>query len=395
MTETSFISNAAAGAAAFWNGAARLRVRLYQSGVLRKKWLGAKVISIGNIAWGGTGKTPFTIWLAHRLQAGGLRVSILTRGYRRASREQVQVIPPGTPPENAAAAGDETQLYLRNRRIPVGASSSRYEAGRLLESQFPVDVHLLDDGFQHLALHRDLDLVLVDAENPWGRRGPFPSLLRESPAALKRADAILLTRCELLPSVSGGDSWESLRVAIQRFNPSAPCFAVRTQLLRFVEWRGNRALEPEEFRSRRPLAFCALGNPRAFFRMLEMEGIPVAGERSFPDHHRYSLRDLGSIEKVAGEAGADCLLTTEKDLINLTPDAHFRLPLYWPAIELNVEDEPRLLRWIWDRLELPAVSLPNPPGAPELRPEEARNSQAQFAVEGRSGRRGFGRLTTE
>ena len=391
MTKTSLISNAASGAAALWNGAARLRVRLYRSGLLRQERLAAKVISVGNIAWGGTGKTPFTIWLARRLQDGRLRVSILTRGYRRASRDRVQLILPGTLPENAADAGDEAQLFLRNLRslrIPVGVSSSRYEAGKLLESQFPVDVHLLDDGFQHLALHRDLDLVLVDAENPWGGRGPFRSLLRESRAALRRADAILLTRCELLPSVSGEDSLESLRAAIQRFSPSAPCFTARTQLLRLVEWQGNHALEPEEFRTRRPLAFGALGNPSAFFQMLAREGISTSGQKTFPDHYRYSMSDLGSLEKAAGEAGADCLLTTEKDLTNLPANAHLRLPLYWAAIELSVEEEPRLLQWIWDRLELPGAP-------PELQPEEARNSQAQFATEGRPGRRGFDRLTTE
>lgn len=385
MTDTSLISKAAAGAAALWNEAASLRVRLYQSGWRRRKRLHAKVISVGNIAWGGTGKTPFTLWLARRLQAAGLRVSILTRGYRRTSRERVRIIPPETPPENNADAGDEVQLYLRNLRIPIGVSSSRYEAGTLLESQFPIDVHLLDDGFQHLLLHRDLDLVLVDAGNPWGRRGRFPSLLRESPAALRRADAILLTRCESLDSISGEDSLESLRAAIQRYNSRAPCFAVRTDLLGFREWRSNLTLPPEEFRSRRPLAFCALGNPHAFYRMLEIAGIPVTApkaltQKAFPDHHRYSLRDLGSLEKTANESGADCLLTTEKDLANLPPDANFRLPLYWAAIELSVEEEPRLLQWIWDRLELPGEP-------PVIRPETVGKPQAQFAADSRSGRR--------
>ena len=387
MTQPSLISHLASGAAVLWNGAARLRVGLYQSGLLPQKRLSAKVISVGNLAWGGTGKTPFTLWLARRLHAGGVRASILTRGYRRSSRDRARIIPPGTPPEDAADAGDEVQLYLRYLRIPLGVSASRTEAGRLLESQFPVDVHLLDDGFQHLALHRDLDLVLVDAKNPWGRRGYFPSLLRESPEALRRADAILLTRCELLSFAANEDSLENLRATIQRLNPSAPCFTVRTELLGFREWRGNHSLSPAEFRARRPLAFCALGSPHAFFRMLEMPGKPVAGQnaipqkaipqKAFPDHHRYSGNDLGSLEKAAEEAGCDCLVTTEKDLFNLPPGANFRLPLYWAAIESRVDEEARLLRWIWDRLKLPGA----PPAHP---PEAAGTPYTQFATESRS-----------
>ena len=410
MTKSSLISRAASGAASLWNEAARLRLGLYQSGWLRQKRLRAKVISVGNIAWGGTGKTPFTIWLARRLQNGGLRVSILTRGYRRASRERVRIILPETPPEDARDAGDEVQLYLRNLRIPLGVSASRYEAGRLLEAQFPVDVHLLDDGFQHLAICRDLNLVLVDAENPWGRRGSFRSLLREAPEALARADAILLTRCELLPAGSGADSLDDLRAVLERLNPTAPCFPVRTELIGFREHLTNHALAPGDFRSRRPLAFCALGNPRAFFRTLDRAGISIAGQKVFPDHHRYSVHDLEALAKAAAEAGATCLVTTEKDLVNLPPGARLDLPLHWTAVELRVEEESRLLQWIGDRLELPEVSgsavadrpeqqskgLPNAPGAPApLRPEEERNPQPQVTSRNQTGRLGFDKLTAQ
>ena len=372
-SEPSAASMAASGAATLWNGAAALRVWLYQRGLLRQRSLRARVISVGNLAWGGTGKTPFTIWLARRLQAGGLRVSILTRGYGRTSRERVRIIPPGTPPEDAADAGDEVQLYLRNLRVPVGVSSSRYEAGTLLERQFPVDVHLLDDGFQHLALRRDLNMVLIDAENPWGRRPPFPRLLREGPSALGRADAIVMTRCELLPPASRDDSLENLRAALQRFSPSAPCFSIRTQIIHFMEWRSSRSLATEQFLSRCPLAFCGLGNPHAFFRTLEKAGIPAMARKVFPDHHRYTGSDLRSLEAAAAQARADCLLTTEKDLVNLPATANLGVPLYWVAIEPVVEEESRLLQWIWEQLDLA--------GAPPLEP--AGSLQGQLAAESR------------
>ena len=373
------------GVGTLWNTAAWLRVKAHQAGLLPKQRLRAKVISVGNLAWGGTGKTPFTIWLAVRLQDAGLRVSILTRGYGRRSRERVQIIPPGTRAEDVPDAGDEVRLYLRHLRVPIGIAASRHLAGSQVENRFPVDVHLLDDGFQHLSLHRNLDLVLVDALNPWSTLWLVPGVLREGRSALRRADAVLVTRSELLPPMTR-DYAGGIRATVKKHNSDAPCFMVRTMLLPFTNSEGC-AVAPEEFRSRRPLAFCAVGNPRAFFRMLAMEGIPVAGQKAFPDHFRYSMSNLVSLEKAAAEAGADCLLTTEKDLINLPANANFRLPLYWAAIQLSVEEEPRLLQWIWDRLELPGAP-------PELRPEEARNSQAQFATEGRAGRRGFDKLTT-
>ena len=340
-------------AANLWAAGAQLRVRLYETGLLRQERLRASVISIGNISWGGTGKTPFTIWLAGRLQARGLRVSILTRGYGRTSTERVKILPPGASPESALGDGDEVQLYLRHLNLPIGISSSRHEAGKLLEENFPVDVHLLDDGFQHLRLARNLDLVLVDAANPWGGRSGWPILLREGLSSLRRADAILLTRCELATETSKDQAGlESLQATMRRFNPDAPCFMVRTKLLHFAGIQAANFLPVEEFIGRRPLAFCALGNPGNFFRMLEGTGIEVIAKKFFPDHHRYNREDLLSLAKMAQENRADCLITTEKDIVNLPSTAALSLPLYWAAIEPAVEDEDRLLNWIGERLHL-------------------------------------------
>ena len=392
MMEPSLISRAAAGAAALWNGAARLRLGLYRNGLLPRKRLREKVISVGNIAWGGVGKTPFVMWLARRLQQGGLPVSILTRGYRRTSRDHVQIIPPGTSPQAAEDAGDEVQLYLRNLPaparapagtldgIPIGVSPSRYDSGCLMEARFPVKVHLLDDGFQHVALHRDLDLVLVDAENPWGCRGAFPSLLRESPAALGRADAILLTRCELLPAAPHPSSAEALRDELLRWNPRAQFFAVRTRVAGFRSDDEDRSVALDEFRSLRPFAFCGIGNPRAFFRLLEGSGIPVAGRKVFPDHHRYQEAELAALQKAAAAAGAGCLVTTQKDWVNLPARMHTHLPLYWAEIDLVIEEESRLLQWIAGRLGLPLAGFSEPSEA------QAESAHDRFVSESKPGR---------
>ena len=359
MGEVCPLSSIACGAASLWTAGTWMRARLYQSGLWRQKSLRAPVISVGNISWGGTGKTPFTIWLAGRLQSAGLRVSVLTRGYRRTSKKRLQILPPGTSPQDARDSGDEVQLYLRHLKLPVGVSASRHEAGRLLEKRFPVDLHLLDDGFQHLALRRDLDFVLVDAENPWGGHRWGPRLLRERPSALMRADGILLTRCELVTSGAGDNSPSgSLQAAVRRLNPRAHIFTLRTKLLHFVEARKADTVPAEDFHPGRPAAFCGLGNPRSFFRMLEQAGIETVVSKTFPDHHRYRSSDLELLRNLVKANRADCLLTTEKDLVNLPGLNSLGTPLYWAAIEPVVDEEARLMRWIREKLDFPRERLP-------------------------------------
>jgi tetraacyldisaccharide 4'-kinase len=352
-----------------WTLGAAVRTGLYRSGLLRQRRLRAKVISIGNITWGGTGKTPFTLWLAKRLQAAGLRVSILTRGYGRTSSERVKILPPGTAPEEALEDGDEVQLYLRHCSVPIGISSSRYEAGRLVEARFSVDVHLLDDGFQHLSLARDLDLTLIDSHNPWGRRPGFPVSLREGPSALARAHGVLLTRCELVDE----DRLAELRTTCRKFNPAAPCFQVSGHLLHFIELPGGTCLYPEHFHIRRPLAVCGIGNPENFFQMLAQEGIHPAATKAYPDHHRYSQQDLAGLEGTARANRADCIVMTEKDVVNLPGTRSISLPLYAAVTDLHVDEELRFLRWVLQQLDLSADGLP---GSAETFPVQQLNTGA-------------------
>jgi tetraacyldisaccharide 4'-kinase len=219
-------------------------------------------------------------------------------------------------------------------------------------------VHLLDDGFQHLKLHRDLDIVLIDAENPWGRRGAFPSLLRESPAALARADAVLLTRCEVLKP----REIETLRDAVQRWNPAAEFFTASTRVTAFRSAADHVPISADRLRSLRPFAFCGLGNPHAFFRTLDSCGIVAVGKKIFPDHHRYTAAELSGITKQAESVSAGCLLTTEKDCVNLRSSSEANLPLYWAEMDLEIEHGSRLLSWLCGRLDLAAPALPNPIG---------------------------------
>jgi tetraacyldisaccharide 4'-kinase len=332
---------------------AAARAWLYRNRWFRQHRLRAKVVSIGNIVFGGTGKTPFTIWLAKRLMGSGRRVSILTRGYLRTSPEPVRVIPPGALSE-ASNDGDEVQLYLRHLPgVPVGIAARRQRAGQAVEERFPVDVHLLDDGFQHLPLARDADIVLVDAQNPWGSRKGMPRLLRETPTALRRASAILITNDG--PFSNRRDHLGVLRQTLRALNPGAPQFVASVSLVRLVRHDAENVVADRESPSpQRALGFCAIGTPEHFFDTLQRAGIRCVARKTFRDHHHYQDADLRKIEELAEKFEADCLVTTEKDLMNLPSTVRVSRPLYWADTELEVEEEERLLTWLGERLGWPA-----------------------------------------
>jgi tetraacyldisaccharide 4'-kinase len=355
------------GPAQVWAAGANLRAGLYRTGLLRQRRLRAPVISIGNLSWGGTGKTPVTIWLADRLRARGANVSILTRGYRRRSRERVKVLPPGTSQAEARDDGDEVQLYLRHGNAPIGICASRCDAGKMIERSFPVDVHLLDDGFQHLPLARDLDIVLLDVFAM--TRTGLPSaglssmglstmglstMLREPLSALRRAHAVLLTRCELAETFGFGGSIENVEREVHRNNPSARCLRVETILLAFRNHHTGESASAASLRESRALAFCGLGNPENFFGSLSAAGVELLDKVAFPDHHRYNADGLRRLEQQAKGRGAACMITTEKDLVNFPDDASFSMPLYWPEIEPRVPDETSFIDWIATKVSLPS-----------------------------------------
>jgi len=293
-----------------------LRTRLYASGLLKQKRLKATVISVGNLSVGGTGKTPLVIWLAEKLLAQGHRVAILTRGYR------------GT-----ASSSDEVDL-MRSRlqnRVIFGVGKDRFAEGQRIESRQAIDVFLLDDGFQHLQLARDLDIVLMDASHPVGGQPLLPAgPMREPISAVVRADVIVFTRTENAPGA---------KEAIQRFW-KLPIFAASTFLLGFRSLGLEGPLQSVADLGSGPFfAFCGIGNPEAFVRDLQRWGVAPAGHMFFADHHRYTLEDVQAIDQAAKGVGAKGLLTTEKDFCNLTSVALPALPVYVSIIDLKVDGE--------------------------------------------------------
>ena len=294
----------------------RLRVWLYAHGWLKQKRLNSPVISVGNLTVGGTGKTPMVIWLAEQLLAEGKRVAILSRGYRGAN---------GT--------SDEIELmkFRLQGRVSFGVGKNRYAEGQRLETSQPVDVFLLDDGFQHMQLARDLNILLMDASHPLGNETLLPAgRLREPLSAMSRANLVVFTRAETMPGTTE---------AIAKLH-DYPVFAAATRLLGFRRFGGDISLLSQHEIGAGPFfVFCGLGNPNAFLHDLKNWGLVVGGEMIFADHHRYKMEEILEIQRAAEKAGAHALVTTEKDAQNLEGLNIVDTPVYVCVIELAVSPE--------------------------------------------------------
>jgi len=305
-----------------------VRTRLYAKGWLKQKRLKAAVISVGNLSVGGTGKTPLVIWLVEKLLAQGQRVAILTRGYR------------GT-----GHSSDEVEL-MRSRlqnRVVFGVGKNRFAEGQRIESHQAIDIFLLDDGFQHLQLARDIDIVLMDASRPVGGQPLLPAgPMREQISAAARADIIVFTRTENAPGA---------KEAIQRFW-KLPIFAASTLLLGFRCLGTDGPLQTIADLGSGPFfAFCGIGNPEAFERDLQRWGIMPVGHMFFPDHHRYTLENVQAIEQAALRLGAKSLLTTEKDFWNLKDVQFSALRVFVALIDLEISSETEFLAAISSALQ--------------------------------------------
>lgn len=306
----------------------RLRNRGYDAGWFKVQRLERPVISVGNLTLGGTGKTPTVIALGKMLQGAGYSVSVLLRGYKGRHRGGPLPVSDGSRIRiQSDLAGDEALVIARN--LPgalVTVDKDRARAGRWIESRGAAGLHLLDDGFQHRRLHRCLDLVLVDVTNPFGGGRMAPSgQLREPPEALRRADAVILTRTQ------PGQDYDRLTRKLRHFKPELPCF-LSTQTVEPVARRADREESVEAPLSGcRALAFAGLANPHQFFDSLRQQGVELVQTLPFGDHHRYSTRELSAIRRRCRELRVDTAITTEKDAENLPPAS-----LHPPALRVLI-----------------------------------------------------------
>ncbi len=311
----------------------------------RRPWLRhalrRPVISVGNLTAGGSGKTPVAAHLASVLIGMGERPSILSRGYgRRDAADGVVVVSDGrTIRADVGRAGDEPLMLARS--VPgavVAVSPDRYLAGRLAEARCGATVHVLDDGFQHFTLARDVDLLVVDPEDLEGAR-PLPAgWLREPIEVARLADAALVRAATLDAAEEIGRRIGVARVFRAARSMEAP---------RLIEPAG-RVVRPAA--GTRVLALAGLARPRRFFAELKDAGWVVSAEMAFADHHRYTVGDVERIAAAAREARAVMVLTTEKDLMRLLPLRPIPMPLAWVPLKVTVEPSGGFQAWLGERL---------------------------------------------
>ncbi len=288
------------------------RLKLYQKGLLKKKQLPCKVISVGNITLGGTGKTPMVAYLARELQKKGVKVGILSRGYKGRHERKGGVLSDGekiylTPAE----AGDEPFMLAKMvPGIPLLVGKHRYAMGRYAHEQFGLDVLILDDGFQHIGLKRDLDIVLIDARGGFGNGHLFPrGPLRELLGGLRRASLFILSKAE--PSQALGEMENLLR----NLAPATPIYHSRYRPVSLLEASSGRVLSPEHIRGKKILAFAGIADPGYFLYLLKGLGAEIVKAIRFPDHHNYAPKDLRMLREYIDKA--DMFITTEKDYVKL------------------------------------------------------------------------------
>lgn len=291
---------------------------LYDRGFVRPQRLQGSVISVGNISAGGSGKTPFVTLLGDLLKARDIKFDILSRGYGRRSRGVRLVDPGGLPQE----FGDEPLLMARKVQVPVIVGEDRCEAGRFAETKFGAQLHLLDDGFQHRALARDFDIVLVTPQDAADQLLP-KGRLREPLDSLRRADVVVLA--------SGA---------------SADSFPLAGKLV----WRVRRGILPHNVPAS-PVVFCGIARPQNFVLQLRAANIEPVAEAFYRDHHAYTEKDIRELLDLKQRSEASGFVTTEKDAVNLGPYLSALEPLAVVPVKMDLADAANALDTMLGRIE--------------------------------------------
>jgi len=311
----------------------RLRAMLYQTGILKTRHLPRPVISIGNVTVGGTGKTPVAAHIARILMEQGYRVAVLSRGYGGSLEGHTVVVSDGaTVMLGPAECGDEPFLLASSLPgLMVVIGTDRYESGMLALTQFSPDVFVLDDGFQHMQLHRDLDILLLDFSRPFGNSWTLPGgLLREPVSAVQRADLVILTRCT--KNNLGGSPAKGIPYCLSRH-----------RLADLLPLSGGNPLPLSTLKAGKVLGFAGIAEPTSFFDELRSLGLNLVHTIRFPDHTRYTGDNTDLLRAAMQQYGAEIAVTTEKDGVKLKGLAlEFTIKILLARMELVIE-EPSLL----------------------------------------------------
>ena len=323
-----------------FQGVVRLRNRMYDLCLLPQARLSQPVISIGNLTVGGSGKTPFVIHVARTISDMGPVPALLSRGYRRGGKKPV-ILAPGAPiPNPALTLGDEPALVRRHQgRLWLGIWSKRYSAGLQISRRAQRLCFLLDDGFQHRHLKRDMDLVVIDRSQPLEENRMLPAgTLREPLAGLRRADLVVIN------GQYQGDGEDPIESFVHRISAHVPVFHCQQRIecfVRFTEWKNQ---SPDNDCIACPTSaflVAAIGNPDRFRKDVEASGVAIAGTRFFRDHFRLRESDWTDCMAEARARGAASVITTEKDAVKLTgdPDEHLLVAVQSTLLEEQAEFE--------------------------------------------------------
>ncbi len=313
-----------------------LRVFLYRKGILSSRRLKNPVVSVGNLTVGGTGKTPLVAFLAKTLKKAGYQPIILTRGYKRKSRAPVLLVSDGqqllcTPEE----CGDEAYLLGQTlKEVPVVVCRNRYLGGRFIEDRYRNVVHLLDDGFQHLELQRDLNILVLDATDPLGSNRLLPAgRLREPIKALQRADSIVISRSHIAHDI------DHLETHIRRWNQSVPIAYFHHDVTGLFDAKNSqRRFVPREFLDKKVAALAAIGNPEVFLHDLAHYQMKVVDRFLFRDHHFLTQAELDQVLSLSRQLQVDAVITTEKDAVRLQSLQFEEEQIYVLQIEFKPQD---------------------------------------------------------
>jgi len=311
------------------------RNRRYDRGRAKSFAVEVPVISVGNLSLGGTGKTPLVEWIAQRLREQQVRVAIISRGYGA---------------EDGKRNDEALQLEQSLPEVPHLQNRDRVAAARVAIDELEMQCLVLDDGFQHRRLRRDLDIVLLDACEPFGHDHVFPrGTLREPPGGLRRADVVMLSRADLIDS----QQREAIRHRVRQLNPQADwleaCHEPRCLLA------SSGAQQPiDTLTGQRIAAFCGIGNPQGFRHTLTATGVHTKAFREFPDHHQYTRDDIADLTRWAEDANVAAVLCTHKDLVKIGIDQLGSRPLWALTVGLKITVGEELLE---ERLQQIVASI--------------------------------------
>ncbi|WP_027339487.1 tetraacyldisaccharide 4'-kinase [Halonatronum saccharophilum] len=332
-----------------------LRTKLYDIGLKKSKKLQAKVISVGNITVGGTGKTPVVELLSRRLIKDGYKVLILNRGYKGGFSGQVGLVSNEKQIfMSAKEAGDEPYMMAKSLPgIPIIVGPNRLQTGQYAIDNFDPDFIILDDGFQHLQVKRDYDIVVIDATNPFDNEYLLPrGKLREPLVNLKRAHLFLLTKVDQVNE----NKLKEISKRLVGFNPAAPIIKTkhRPDYLRFL---GETKRKDIDLKEESVFAFSGIGNPKSFEKTLESLGATVVGKLRFEDHHSYTKEEVIEIFTLASHSGAERIITTEKDAVSIDKELvdeiiQEKIPLEVLGIRVELLDDNYKFEELISRLEV-------------------------------------------